>query len=380
MKKIFLIVLLILFTAVLPCSAVSMPSIENENSNADSNTGENIATDIEIPDNVRAYLKDKNITINDDGTFSGLTELSPENILSDIWQTVIEQSITPLRLMFSLIAIVFVCAIVAGLADSVKIGTVESVFAIICVLACVLSLSSSLIDCFQKAQHAIQTGSGFMLSYIPIYSTVTAATGNISSAMSFNILIMLVSDVAMQIANYMLMPLLGVCFSLAIVDAINPSIKLKGLIKGINSIVKWGLGLMMAIFTGILSLQTTMGAAVNSLEQKAAKFIVANAVPVVGGAVSDAYTTVRGSLNLLKSGVGSIGVISVAVIVLPVIISLAIYRIAITVSKIAADITDVEPLQDLFENVGDVITLVFSITICFALMLIISTAIVMSSS
>ena len=69
----------------------------------------------------------------------------------------------------------------------------------------------------------------------------------------------------------------------------------------------------MTIFTGILSVQSIVGASADSVAVKAAKYVLSNSIPLVGSAASDAYSTVRGSILLLKNGVGGIGIAALAV-------------------------------------------------------------------
>ncbi|GHU51916.1 hypothetical protein FACS1894132_00410 [Clostridia bacterium] len=351
----------------MPVSASKIPSLDEKETN---NT--TTATTPQIEE----FLSNNGMSI-DDSELKAITEISPEQILNKILLTIKEQSYAPLRLMLNLIVIVFICAIISGLSDTVKTGTLATVFSVISVMVCIIALSDSLLLTFEDAKNTLINGSNFMLSFIPVYTSVIATSGNIAGSIGFNTIVMLFSDMALYLANYILIPLLSICFAFSIIDAVNPSIKLGGAIDGISKIGKWGLGFIVTLFTGILSLQTVIGANANALEQKTAKFLVSNSVPIVGGAIGDAYLTVKGSVNLMKSGVGGVGLASIATILLPIIISLALYRIALALCKIAADITDVEPLQDLFDHIGEVFSIVFSIVICFALMLIISIGVLM---
>ncbi|MDR0917781.1 MAG: stage III sporulation protein AE [Oscillospiraceae bacterium] len=373
MKKgcLILIVILLLLPFGITVNAAKIPSLSGDNNTADTaKKTVNASTDL------GTYLAENGMSV-DDSTLEEVKEISPEQIINKILLNVKEQSVSVIRLTLSLIVIVFICAIIAGLSDTVKTGTAAKVFSIISVMVCIVVLSDSLLLAFEDAKNTLINGANFMLSFIPIYTSVIASSGNITGAVGFNTIVVLFADMSLYAANYILIPLLSVCFAFSIIDSVNPSVKLGGIVDGTSKMTKWGLGFIMTLFTGILSIQTVVGANANALEQKTAKFIVSNAVPVVGGAVSDAYLTVKGSLNVLKSGVGSVGLISLGAILLPVIVSLALYRIALAICKITADITGVEPLQDLFENIGEVFSVVFSIVICFALMLIISIGVLM---
>jgi stage III sporulation protein AE len=352
---------------------------ENNNSNSiipgkDSNRSEKESNAV-MPE-IEKYLADNGLEI-DDSSIEKITEISPEQILNKLLNTFKEQAAAPFKLMFSLIIIVFICAIISGLSDTVKTGTLANIFSIICVMACVIALSGTLLTAFEDVKNTLINGSNFMLSFIPVYTSVIATSGNVTGAVGFNSIVMLFSDMALYFANYVLIPLLSICFAFSIINSVNPSIKLGGAVDGIGSVTKWGLGFIVTIFTGILSLQTVVGANANALEQKTAKFLVSNAVPIVGGAVSDAYLTVKGSIGMMKTGIGGVGLATIATTLLPLIVSLALYRIVLAICKITADITGISPLQDLFENIGEIFSIIFSITIFFTLMLIISIGVLM---
>ena len=138
-----------------------------------------------------------------------------------------------------------------------------------------------------------------------LYSfSIAVGSGNLTAAGVYNIILVLIAEIAVQIASGFLMPLLSLCIALAIVDSLNPTISLSSIIEGIQKAVTWSLGLMMTIFVGLLSIQSIIGNSADSLSVKAGKFMVSSFVPVVGGAISDAYTTLKGALVYLRVELG----------------------------------------------------------------------------
>ena len=134
----------------------------------------------------------------------------------------------------------------------------------------------------------------------------------------------------------------------------------------------------MTIFVGLLSIQSIIGNSADTLSVKTGKFMVSNFVPVVGGAISDAYTTLKGSFGLLKSGVGGVGIMVILIMVLPTIITIGLNRIVISIASIGAEIFSVPGLAKLFKNISSVISIAFSIVISFSIMFIVSTALIMA--
>ncbi len=316
----------------------------------------------------------------------GISFDEPTSILSmlpsDLWkilkETIYEKIHAPLKLLISLAIVTVLTALAETLGDTVKKGNAAKVYELICVLAGVAAISPSICEVLAGTSQALENGAGFMNSFVPVFAGIAAAGGHITSATGYNVLVLSVSDIAIQLANGALMPMLSMCLCLAIVDASCSALSLKGLLEGVKKIVTWGLGLIMTIFTGLLSIQSIVGTSADSLGSKTAKYVISNCIPLVGGAVSDAYSTVRGSIVLLRNGVGGVGIAVLVLTLLPPIISLGLYKIAVSAAAATADIFGAEKLSRLFGNVGSVLAAALGVLICFTLMFIISTAIIMS--
>ena len=86
----------------------------------------------------------------------------------------------------------------------------------------------------------------------------------------------------------------------------------------------------MTVFTGFLSIQSVIGKAADNMTVKTTKFFVGSMVPVVGGALSEALTTVTAGIGMLKSTAAMWCVIVLAIILLPTIIELFLWRIVLS--------------------------------------------------
>lgn len=329
----------------------------------------------EYSEEVKQFLEEHNISLDNP---YGLTSLDIKSVIGSLFEKVKERAQAPLRMFLAMLSVVILSSLVENLGDTAKKESIVKVFCIISVLVSVLILTDPVCDCINQASEAMSEGATFMLGFIPVFASITAGGGSIASAGAYNVIVVFAAEIMVQIASGVLMPLLSMTAALSIVDSINPGISLSGMIEGIKKLVTWGLGLMMTIFVGMLSIQSIIGNSADTLSVKTAKFMVANLIPVVGGAVSDAYTTLKGSLGMLKSGVGGIGIIVIIMTVMPTVINLVLYRLAISGAGMIAEITGANSLMKLFKNMSAVMGIAFSILVSFSLMFIISTAIIMS--
>lgn len=111
---------------------------------------------------------------------------------------------------------------------------------------------------------------------------------------------------------------------------------------------------------------------------KTAKFVLGNAIPVVGGAISDAVASVQGYLGLLKTTVGAFGVLAGACIFLPALIEQILWLIAVNVCLVVCDIFEIKEISALLKTVNSVIGLTIAVLVSCALILVVSSGIMMS--
>lgn len=327
----------------------------------------------------------ENLSVGDILEENGISFEDPQSILSlkpsKIWEIIkdiIESKISqPLKLFVSLLLVIILTALIEGTGNTIRNKEISKIYELICVLVCVAALSVPVCTCLEIASESLSQGADFMLGFVPVFAGVAAAGGHITSASGYNMLVLGFSDIAIQIAGNFFMPVLSMCICLAIIDAACDTIDLSGMLNGIKKIVTWGLGLIMAIFTGLLSIQSIVGSSADTMTTKAAKYVISNSVPVVGGAASDAYTTVRGSLVLLKNGIGGVGIIALAVMLLPSLILIFLNKLSFSALGAAAEIFGVKKIVQLFKNINSVLSAALGIMVCFTLMFIISTAIIM---
>ncbi len=362
MKKILLIVILFF--------GMCMPVTAEENYGADEFYSSSGAEDLSAGE----LLEENGISFENPRSILFLT---PSKIWDIITETTEEKLYAPLKLVVSVIIVIILTSLADGMGDTVKNRQLSGIFEIICVLAAVGVIFVPVCECLDVVSQALSEGSEFMLGFVPVFSGISAAGGHVTSAAGYSAAILGFSNVAISAAEDFFLPLLSMCLSTAIVDSCCDAVNLGGIINAVRKIVTWGLGLVMTVFTGILSIQSIVGASADSVTAKAAKYVLSNSIPLVGSAASDAYSTVKGSILLLKNGVGGIGIAALAVMLLPSLVHTLVYRLAFSLLGSISEIFTTKKLVQLFKNINSILSAAFGILICFMLMFIISTGVVM---
>lgn len=251
-------------------------------------------------------------------------------------------------------------------------------------LACFLLLSLSSVKIFSEvsgyAADTIHTLCDFITKFEPIFIAMLISSGAVTQAAAFQPVLAASVYVLGLLVDKFILPLCYFSAILGICGNIGNRIEIGTLTKLLNSVSKWLLTSILTLFTGILSLYGFSTKAFNSVTVKGIKFAVGSLVPVVGGILSDTVETVLSGANLLKSAVGTAGV--VAVFSTAFIPALKILIMMLLLKAVAAII---EPFSEkravnMLLAVSDSVKIMFSMVITAALLFIISIGIMLLSS
>lgn len=319
-----------------------------------------------LPDDAREYLESAQITPEAPPAFS-FTEA-----LGGFGKLLKSKSTKPLRMLCGLCGVVLFCALAESIADA---GNLKGVFSIVGVLCGAGIAATAMYDLLDSSLTAIGAAANFMLVFIPVLTGISAALGHTLTAAAVNSAILGCTQLFSQLAANFLAPLCGTILGVSTAGAVHPQLKLDKLGELIKKFVMWGLTLVMTIFMGVLSLQTAVSAASDNAAIKAAKFMVSQGVPIIGGTVSDAVNTLQSGLGILKSSVGAYGIIAAAVIIVPVLASLFCYKMAVILAQSLAEMFGLKELTALLKSCGAVITIIIAITFCVLLLNTIAAAI-----
>lgn len=313
-----------------------------------------------------------------EATPDDVTGVTAESIFTVIWNSVKESAPKPLAMLASVIAVIILCSITDSMHDSGNM--LAGTFNTVGVLACSGIICTSFATVMEGSKTAIKAFSAFLTVYIPSFAGIMAAGGQTATAAAYNATITVASQLISQLFGTLIFPLSSCIMGISIAGAINPDLKINSIAEAAKKLVNWSLGLLMAVFTGLLSVQGFVAAAADSVSMRAIKFTVSGAVPIVGGAVSEALQTVKGSMNLLKSTTGSFGIIASVSVMLPMVLSVVLFRAALIISSAISDSFGTSRLNVLLKSGENVLAIVIAVMVCFWLLAMISTALMLAIS
>ena len=231
-----------------------------------------------------------------------------------------------------------------------------------------------------SVKDTIQNLVGFSYSLIPLLLSLMIITGKMVTVSAIQpILLLLITFIGNFISNFLL-PMVLIGTSLGIVSKISDKVQIDKLAKTFKSSVVWILGLVLTIFTGVLSMESSLTGQVDGLTTKATKTVITSTIPVVGKILSDTTEVILGSGIVLKNAVGFIGVIVIIGICIGPIIKLAILTIIYQIlSSICEPLAD-KKIIDILEQMKDTFKILLAMVSSISIMLIIGVTIVIKIS
>lgn len=302
----------------------------------------------------------------------------------ELWETVsgslADKLKAPARLLASLLAITIFTAVMRGMGDGVfSKGSNSGLYNMVCVLTAVTVITPSLFAVYESALSAIERTGGFMLVFVPVFAGITIASGGIASGGIYNMMILGASELFAGLTDSFLMPILSVTAVLAVSGSVFPNVSVESIVKLIKKLITWGMTVAMTLFTGFTTMKCTLAAKTDGAAAKTAKFIISGFVPIVGGAVSDAYSTVRGSFDVIRSTVGTAGNIAILIFVVPPLIELLVFRGVMWIGTAAAELLSADSLVRLMKGIDSGLAIAQSVLVCYSVMLILCTGILVQS-
>lgn len=315
-----------------------------------------------LPSDVQQELSDSGITPDNGGAGA----LSFMGALRALWELLKSRAQGPLRLFSALCGVTLLCALAESCANSES--SLKGTYSTVAVLSGAGIATAAFTGMIQETLALLSNAASFMLTFIPIFTAVSAAAGHITAASAVNAATLAATQLFSQLAVNFLAPFCGAIMGLSVTGAINPQLDLSKLAELIRKAVVWGLSLLMTIFMSILSAQTFVASASDNALMRTAKFMVSSGVPIVGGTISDAVNTVSGGLILLKSSIGTYGLIAAGALVLPTLITTAAYRLAVGGAQALSEMFGLKELSALFRSCSAVMAIILAVISCFLLL------------
>ena len=181
----------------------------------------------------------------------------------------------------------------------------------------------------------------FMEIAIPIEIALLVTLGFPITSLMLNPIFIGGTIVINMVFKSVLIVTMTVAFALLIINSISQNMKFEKLLKFLKQMNLFMIATLFIAYLGLVSIQGLYVTSFDKFSVSSVKFAIGNFIPVIGGFVSDSVDVLLSASYLLKSVLGSVGlVILIGICILPCIKMIVV----ILMYKIAAIL--IEPIED----------------------------------
>lgn len=325
-----------------------------------------------LPADVQDLLDRLDLDLLDPAAYGDLTVQQVAEMLTALLG---EQSAGPLQAMRMLLGVVLVSALLGGL-DWGGAASLRRTYHSAAVLGAGSILLAPLLTLLDTVGQTVDSVTVFLTAYAPVYAAVMAVGGRGAGAVTYQATLLGASGLLTWLIRLAVFPVLTVSLALGCTGAVADGFCLDRLSGGLHKAVLWALGLFSAVFSGLLSLQQMVAAAGDTVGVRVARFSLSGFVPVVGGLLSEAYTTVMGCASLLRTVVGAFGTVAVVLMIGPPLVSCICWNAALHLAGGAAALFGLTPIERLCTVAAGTVRVLIALLAVFALLTVIATAVV----
>ncbi len=324
-----------------------------------------------------------------------IIEYDPQKLIKDItkgnfgfslkgilWRTVrflFEEIYININILIKLMVLVVLCAILRNLQSSFLSESVGELAFYACYVVLVSVIMLSFSTSIGLARDIIDSMVSFMQATVPVLITLLVSGGNITSAGIFQPVLIMIVEVAATIIKNVFIPLIFLATVLSIVNNISDKLQISKLAGFLKQIGGWALGIILTVFIAVISIQGSLGAVVDGVASKTAKFAISTFIPVAGKILADAADAVVGCSLLIKNAAGvavMIGIIAMCLVpLLKMLALIALYRITCVLIEPVSE----KRITNCINDIADSMTFLIGIVASVAFMFLISITAIISA-
>ena len=245
---------------------------------------------------------------------------SPRAIVSGVWDIVTSGVRECLPSLIAIVVIAILYNMLFGLTEGfVGKSTVEVVH-LVCyaaILATVVSLVVGVVsDVRETADRQVNL---LGVGTPPLMALTTVLGGSVSSGV-LKPQLAIFSTLLARIIAAVVIPLFIVSVVLSVVGNLSDNVRLGKLVSAVRYLIGCVLGVSFGLYTTYLTVAGVAGSMADTVSIRAARYVIGNYVPLVGGYISQGFDLVATSLSLIKNALGAYAMIlTVAVVLRPLV-------------------------------------------------------------
>lgn len=315
----------------------------------------------------------------EDFDYNTIINFSISDFLSQIKGIINDSAKTPLESC----AIILVIILLSSLFQSFKqtVGDTQMTSAVSTVSAVIVAiiLITKMKLTISSACTAISVCSDFVFAFIPAFCIIVATSGNTVAAFSTNTLLLSLAQALNFISNSVFLPLSNCFLAIGICSGIRDELNLRSFISNMKKYLITGISVCATVFVSVLSIKTAVASSADAIGLRSVRFAINSVVPVIGGAISEGLLSIQAYSSLIKSSVGIVGIIAVALVFLPSILNVSFWRLFLSLCGVISDIFSDRSVSSVLKAFTDALMIMNVILILSMVTTIISIGILIAA-
>ena len=368
MKRSLLLTLLILLLMILLSSGGEAKTIDDYNNSIE-----------EIKDSISDETREDMAQLGvNDADVNAVSNVSLSSVLNWIGDQLAESASRPFSVCALLTAVILLASLLESYTFSLRYVDTKEVMNVVTSLMIITVLVTPVTELIENSLNTVKGAASMMLIYIPVMVGIMVFSGHIVQSGGYCATVMTACQGISQLSSAFFAPMLNVFLAISVSSAISDRVKLTGICDTISKVIKWTLAFVMTIFTAILSFQGIAANAVDSAASKAVRFTLSSFIPIIGSSISEAYKSIEGSVNLLRSGIGVFVLIAVIVTFLPLIVQILLWQLSILAAKTVAETFGVSSTVTVLSAVSSALSILLAVIASMVSVFLISTGVLLS--
>lgn len=361
MRKFLIVILIIFITSKVVYGDGLESLIDDQIETIDIQEMQNIIDRINAENN--NILTDLNIKNIIKSSSNNRSVFNLKALFRNIWRYTMTELIINIGLLGKIIILSIFCAVFQNFHTSFQGESIGKIAYGVCYIVIVILAMQSFGIVSKTCYETIDLTVTFMQSLLSILVTLLLSVGGVTSFSLLQPIVYTSLTVIVTFIKTIVIPMVIFSSILSIISNISDKVRISKLASLIRGTAIALLGIILTVFTGIISIQGLASASMDGVIAKTAKFTVDNFIPIIGDFLSEAFDTVIGCTLIVKNGISIIGLgVLVFIVLLPVIKILAIFLSY----KLSAAL--IQPIIDneLVQSLNDIGNSVFVLLCCMA--------------
>lgn len=301
-----------------------------------------------------------------------------KNIFMKLLDLFFKEISSAIKGAITIFIIVVIMAVLSNL-ELEKKSEITKIAHLACFIVIATITIATFVDTAKMLTKVVHTQTTLMQVISPFLLAVLIATGKITTTGIIQPLLLFLASFVGCVITYFVIPLLSISVAFNVICSISENIKLEKMSKIFSSVSLWTVGVVLTVFLGVLSLETSLSTSVDSLGVKTTQAAVSNFVPVVGKFFSDSFEVVVGATKIIGKTGGVIGIIGIIVVAIVPIFKLAsIMGIYMLLAALVEPISNDELTSKYLSSIANTYKTMLGVLIGITILFVISTGIILN--